>query len=439
MLTVSLLRQACRVLGWTALGPWPDLLRGVGSDTRQPLTDKVFVALVGEHFDGHDFIDAAVSAEASVLMVHRLVSSQVARRHPNCLVVGVEDTLYAMGELARLAVLEDSRAVVAITGSAGKTTTRWALVQTLKALDVTVHTQVGNENNRIGVPRFVLNLPAPKDLDEVIVVECGTSEPGEIARLAAICRPNISVVTSVCAAHTELLIDEAGVAHEKGDLLRAVAPSEGMAVFDLDDQRLAAAAVEGERRVLQPVPLHAAEGWSDAPAHLKANGSKVLAVVRALGHTLTPKIIEAARLNPPVGRGGLIQIGDWRVMDDSYNANEASMTAALDAAALAAGDLPLVVCLGEMRELGDHAEEAHIKVAQHAIAVGAKYLMFTGPYASIAAAQAEGQGAIEVTVAVDASDLTKRIDDLPRPAFILVKGSRGARMERLIDAMRERS
>jgi UDP-N-acetylmuramyl pentapeptide synthase len=92
-----------------------------------------------------------------------------------------------------------------------------------------------------------------------------------------------------------------------------------------------------------------------------------------------------------------------------------------------------------MRELGDQAENAHLQVAQHAVAVGAKYLMFTGPYAGIAAAQAEGHGAIEVTVAADASDLTKRIDDLPRPAFILVKGSRGARVERLIDAMRERS
>ena len=439
MLTVSILRQACRVLGWTAIGPWPEHLVGVGSDTREPLSDKAFVALVGEHFDGHDFIEAAVAAEATVLIVHRLVSSQLARRYPDRLVVGVEDTLYALGELARLALLEDTRTVVAITGSAGKTTTRWALVQTLQVLGVGVHTQVGNENNRIGVPRFLLNLPASTTSDDVIVVECGTSEPGEIARLAAICRPNISVVTSVCAAHTELLIDESGVAHEKGDLLRAVSMGEGMAVFDLEDQRLIDAAVEGERRVLRPVVVDGVEGWLDAPAHLKANGSKVLTIVQALGHDLTPKVIQAARLVPPVGRGGIITIGPWQVMDDSYNANQASMVAALDAAAQAAGDLPLVVCLGEMRELGDHAEEAHLQVAKHAVAVGAKYFMFSGPYAAIAAAEAEGQGAIEVTVAADASDLTKRIDDLPRPAFILVKGSRGARMERVIDAMRERS
>ncbi len=439
MLTVSVLRQACRSLGWTTIGRWPDRLEGVGSDTRQSLTDQIFVALVGEHFDGHDFVEAAVAAEASVLLVQRLFASQVARSHPDRLVVGVEDTLYAMGELARLALLEDGRTVVAITGSAGKTTTRWALVQTLEALGVEVHTQVGNENNRIGVPRFLLNLPASESSDDVIVVECGTSEPGEIARLAAICRPNISVVTSVCAAHTELLIDESGVAHEKGDLLRAASIGEGLAVFDLNDHRLVAAAAEGERRVLRPYDLDDAEGWSDAPVHLRANGSKVLAVVQALGFTLNAQVIRAARLEPPAGRGGIIQIGPWQVMDDSYNANEASMIAALDAAALAAGDLPLVVCLGEMRELGDHAEQAHIQVAKHAIAVGAKYQMFTGPYAAIAAAQAEGRGAIEVTVAADASDLTNRIDDLPRPAFILVKGSRGARMERFIDAMRERS
>ena len=98
-------------------------LEGVGSDTRHSLTDQIFVALVGEHFDGHDFVEAAVDAEASVLLVQRLFASQVARSHPDRLVVGVEDTLYAMGELARLALLEDGRTVVAITGSAGKTTT----------------------------------------------------------------------------------------------------------------------------------------------------------------------------------------------------------------------------------------------------------------------------------------------------------------------------
>ena len=187
---------------------------------------------------------------------------------------------------------------------------------------------------------LLLNLLASESLDDVIVVECGTSEPGEIARLGAICRPNISVVTSVCAAHTALLIDESGVAHEKGDLLRAASIGEGLAVFDLEDQRLVAAAAEGERRVLQPYDLADADGWSDAPVHLRANGSKVLAVVQALGHRLTSQVIQAARLEPPVGRGGIIQIGPWRVMDDSYNANQASMLAALDAAAQAAGDLP---------------------------------------------------------------------------------------------------
>jgi len=440
MLTTSVLRKACRVLGWTAIGTWPERLDGVGTDSRAPLEHQLFVALVGERFDGHEFLDAAVRQGARVLLVQRLYAARWGRKHPELLVVGVEDTLYALGELARLARGEDPRPVVAITGSAGKTTTRWALVQALEAAGVTAHTQVGNENNRIGVPRFLLNLPEPVLGPEVVVVECGTSEPGEIARLGAICWPNVSVITAVCAAHTELLIDESGVAHEKGDLARAASPGEGFAVVVPGDERLERAALEGERRLLAPHDLMDAPGWSGAPAHLRANGSKALAVVAALGFELTDAVVRGARLDPPAGRGGVIDVHDWRVMDDSYNANQASMIAALDTAAAAAGldGLPLVACLGEMRELGDQAEEAHRQVLQHAIDVGAQKIVFTGPYAALAAAQAEGHEAVEVTVADDASDLLSRIDDLPRPAFVLVKGSRGARMERWIEAMRER-
>jgi len=439
MLTVSIVRQACSTLGWTALGTWPALVTGVGTDTRSDLSDHLFVALVGERFDGHNFVDAAVDAGASVLLVHRLRAAHLARRYPELLVVGVEDTLYAMGELARLSLAVEPRKVVAITGSAGKTSTRLAMVQAAEAAGYLVHTQVGNENNRIGVPRFILNLPVAASARELIVIECGTSEPGEIARLGALCRPDVAMVTSVCAAHTELLIDEAGVAHEKGDLLRSAYQGSGSAVFDPADNRLAQAAAQSGRKVMPLPDLTQAQGWGGAPAHLVANGAKVLAALSALEIAIDSKVIQAARLDPPPGRGGIVEIGSWRVMDDSYNANQASMVAALDSAAQAAGDDPLVVFLGEMRELGEHAERAHREVARHALFVGAKFLMFAGPYASLALAEAEGHEAIEVTVGADATDLTKQIEGLPRPAFILIKGSRGARMERILDALRERS
>ena len=203
------------------------------------------------------------------------------------------------------------------------------------------------------------------------------------------------------------------------------------------DSRLLEAAKQGGRRVLPLYDLQHATSWEGAAEHLRANGSKVLSALQALGIELTLQVIAAARLLPPPGRGGLISIGDWTVMDDSYNANEASMRAALLAAAEAAGNRPLVCFLGEMRELGDHAQEAHRSVARQAVAAGAKFLFFTGPYASISAAEAQGAGAIQVIAAPDASDLLEQVGELPASAFILVKGSRGARMERVIVALKD--
>jgi UDP-N-acetylmuramoyl-tripeptide--D-alanyl-D-alanine ligase len=437
MLSLALLRSTSRLLGWNSFGVLPKSVSGVGTDSRLPLTGQLFVALVGESFDGHGFVDRAVEQGASALLVQRLHSARIARQHPNLYVIGVEDTLYALGELARLARQQDSRRLIAITGSAGKTSTRMACVAAAQAAGLQVHQQPGNENNRIGVPRFLLNLPALQKSEELIVVECGTSEPGEIARLGAICSPDIAVVTEVCAAHTELLIDEDGVAHEKGDLLRAAHKSLGLAIFDTADSRLLEAAKQGGRRVLPLYDLQHATSWEGAAEHLRANGSKVLSALQALGIELTLQVIAAARLLPPPGRGGLISIGDWTVMDDSYNANEASMRAALLAAAEAAGNRPLVCFLGEMRELGDHAQEAHRSVARQAVAAGAKFLFFTGPYASISAAEAQGAGAIQVIAAPDASDLLEQVGELPASAFILVKGSRGARMERVIVALKD--
>jgi UDP-N-acetylmuramoyl-tripeptide--D-alanyl-D-alanine ligase len=215
MLSLAVLRSASRLLGWTSFGALPKSVAGVGTDSRLPLTGQLFIALVGDNFDGHRFVDQAVEQGASALLVQRLHSARISRRHPGLLVIGVEDTLYALGELARLARQQDGRRLVAITGSAGKTSTRLACVAAAQAAGLRVHQQQGNENNRIGVPRFLLNLPAIQQPEELIVVECGTSEPGEIARLGAICSPDIAVVTEVCAAHTEQLIDEDGVAHEK--------------------------------------------------------------------------------------------------------------------------------------------------------------------------------------------------------------------------------
>jgi UDP-N-acetylmuramoyl-tripeptide--D-alanyl-D-alanine ligase len=438
MMSAAALLRSAKALGWTVFGPFPDALRGVGTDTRSDLAGRLFIALRGDHFDGHDFVEAAVDAGAAGLLVGRLQAPHIARAYPDCLVVGVEDTLYAMGELARSCRAQDPRSLVAITGSAGKTSARMALVAAAKTAGIIVHSPPGNENNRIGVPRFLLNLPQLVEAEELIVVECGTSEPGEIARLGAICAPDLALITGICAAHTELLIDEDGVAHEKADLLRSPWRRSGLAIHPID-ARLAAAAEQGGRRSLAAIARDDHPAWLGAPAHLRANAAKVLAALQGLGIKATEAVVGAACIVPVGGRGEVVTIGSWAVMDDTYNANEASMRAALDAAAAAAtaGQRPLICFLGEMRELGTHSATAHRQVARYAAAAGAKSLYFAGPYAAMAAAEAEAAGVLQVSSGADAADLLDQIDALPSDAFILVKGSRGARMERIIAALEE--
>ncbi len=440
MLNTACLLERGQRCGWTILGPRDVRVHGLGTDSREDLTEKAFLALVGERFDGHDFLSTAVAQGASALLVQRLQAPAIARRYPAQLVIGVEDTLYALGALAQACRDQDTRPLVAITGSAGKTSTRIALCRAAEAAGFQVHATPGNENNRIGVPRFLVNLPEPqvdvRGPGELIIAEVGTSEPGEIARLGAITRPDVAVVVSVSAAHTECLLDEDGVAHEKGDLLRSPAPREGWAVADADP-RLIQAAIEGARRLVIPAPDRlVTASWQEAPAHQKANGAKVLAVLDALGVAINSDLIEAAYVSAPMGRGGLLEVGGLLIMDDTYNANPASMGAALKAAAMQAKDRPLVVCFGEMRELGPASDELHRLVAIEAAEQGAVQMFLAGPYGEEAARSAREKGCSEVFLADDGADLQKELHRIPANAFVLVKGSRGARMERIVDALR---
>lgn len=439
MLSTDLLLTISRDRGWTVFGPRDPIIHGLGTDSREDLTEKVFLALSGERFDGHDYIEKAVDAGAVGLIVHRLRAPTIARQLPGHLVIGVEDCLHSLGEIAKGCRDHDQRPVVAITGSAGKTSTRLSLTSAAQAAGFTVHASPGNENNRIGLPRFLINIPAPVSdcpaPGELIVLEAGTSEPGEIARLGAISSPDVAVVVSVSAAHTELLIDEEGVAHEKGDLLRAPGPGEAWAIADADP-RLIQAATEGGRRLIIPASDRLVGGvWADAAPHHKDNAAKVLAVFEALNVSVTVDVVQAAFVEPAAGRGGLQQVGGLTVMDDSYNANPASMTAAFAAAIGQAGDRPLVFCLGEMRELGPASHELHRAVASEAAAAGAVQLFLAGPYGEDGAAAARRKGCPEVYIGADGADVLDELHRIPAGAFVLVKGSRGARMERIIQAL----
>lgn len=418
----------------------------VVSDSRRMEAGALFVCLHGPRFDGHDFAEAAVSAGAAGLLVSRDVEVDAPR-------VEVADTLAALGSFAHAWRNAQSARVAAVTGSNGKTTVKNLLAAVLGQVAPTLATS-GNYNNLIGVPLTLARLNAEH---RFAVVELGTSAPGEIAQLAAMTRPEAAVITSVAPAHLEGLGDVEGVAREKGSLLASL-PADGLAVAQHDSPWLDAWQRESRVRRwltfgLGPgADVHAGdveytpggarfrlvtpEGEAEAKLQLlgRHNVTNALAAAAlASGMGVAPDVIArglalvtpaAGRLAPrPLPSGALL-------IDDTYNANPASVGAAVDAA-LAIGQ-PVWLALGELGELGRDEVEWHRRVGRDARAAGVRRLFTLGPLAA-EAARAFGPGAS----AMDGPEalIDELAQALPADAVLVVKGSRSARMERIVTAL----
>ena len=463
-----------RVTGGRWLGEPPDeqgTLCGICSDTRVLQPGQAFVAIAGEQHDGHAHLPAAAHAGAAVALVERAGSLELPVGLP---VLCVTSSVAALGTLAarhlgRWRALGGSRRVVAITGSAGKTTTRQLISSLLGALEPGwVHATRGNLNNLIGVPMVALGL-GPEH--RVAVLELGTSRPGEIATLCAQVEPDLGVLTLVAAAHGEGLGDIEQVAQEKTALLRALGPA-GIAIGNGDDSRVAAGLARCgarrtirygfgagldyrivERRLIGPgsarVVTARPDGsrlTTDLPL-LGSAGALGFAAALAtceslLGRPLTESEVahalgawsdeaEAGRLRPRVLGDGVVLI------DDSYNSNPASCRASMAAAAEVAAHLgrELVLVLGEMRELGAVAEAEHRAVGREAAGLGARALIAVGGLGQLLAGEARRSG-LRARFAVDAGAGARLALDEVRPGdVVLVKGSRGVRTEQVARAL----
>ncbi|MEJ7732573.1 MAG: UDP-N-acetylmuramoyl-tripeptide--D-alanyl-D-alanine ligase [Polyangiaceae bacterium] len=447
---------------------------GVSTDTRALVRGAVFVALGGDSFDGHTHLEAAAAAGAVLALVERPVAAP-----PGMALVRVRSTLDALGALARTharrwRALGGQRITVAITGSAGKTTTRAAVAALAEARwPGAVHATRGNLNNRVGAPLMLLGLEGHHRLT---VIEVGTNQPGEIAALASVVEPDAAVLTLIAAAHVEGLGSLEGVAAEKGALFAALSPR-GLAVGNADDARV--------RRALDAAPAGRAVSYGFAPeatyrisareplgltqarltlargasARAGAGGSELLtpllgeagalasaaavAVVEELsgqafsGDELT-RALSAAQIGGGAGRLAPRLLPDGlAIVDDSYNANPASSCASIRASAeLAQADgRRLLLVLGEMRELGAHAAEGHDEVGRAAAASGAALVVAIGGEARrIAAAAAQaGMRAVFVDSAAEATPLV--LAEANSRDLILVKGSRGVATERVVRAL----
>jgi UDP-N-acetylmuramoyl-tripeptide--D-alanyl-D-alanine ligase len=445
---------------------------GVTTDSRAVRPGSAFVALRGERMDGHDYLAKAIDAGAALVVTERGRSGDDARADA----VEVDDTLSAWGLLARAHLRAWRRArrgdarVLAITGSAGKTTTK-ALAAALLGACVTGNDRVlatpGNLNNLIGLPATAWTI------DETVrfaVLEAGMSVPGEIAHLAQIAEADVAIIVNVGVAHAEGVGGTRGaVAREKGALYEALSP-DGVAIVNADD-----AAARGQlartvaRRAVSFGRHEEADYWLVSRTPEGTRGSR-LEIARG-GERLSvllPIVGEAAAIDfvaalaacdaitgVPMGEeriaralasldlsGGRAEAkelaGGVLLVDDSYNANPESMRAALATLAELAKGRRAVAVLGEMRELGPLADAEHDALGDRAAEAGVALLVSCGGLASRAAARAKARG-VEVieaessTAAAPLAALALRAGDV-----ILVKGSRGAATEIVARAVEAR-
>ncbi len=433
--------------------PGADAFDSVSTDSRTLLPGALFVALEGERFDGHAFIAAAAARGAIAAVVRR--GKAVRGAPPGFCLFAVDDTLRALGALARFHRRRFQLPLGAVGGSNGKTTTKEMAGAILSASGPALKTE-GNLNNEVGVPLTLLRLTAEH---RAAVVELGMNAPGEMGRLVALAEPDAGVLTTIQPEHLEGLGSLAGVAAAEGELFLGLAPT-ATAVVNLDEplvveQAKAARArwltfgrdaradvrleeTKGMGREGQQLQLRSDGHTLSVPlaflgVHNALNATAAFALGRALGvsaDACAAGLAEARptprRLNVLLGQGGLL------VLDDCYNANPASVQAALQTARELAGTGRVVAVLGDMLELGVGEAEEHARMAEVASGLAA-VRAFLGPRSTAAAPSHEGGEAARF-VEVDA--LWAWLEPRLKPGdVVLVKGSRGMRMERLVERL----
>jgi UDP-N-acetylmuramoyl-tripeptide--D-alanyl-D-alanine ligase len=378
-------------------------------------------------------------------------------------VVVVPDVLAALHAAASAWRARFDPLVVGVTGSIAKTSTKEQIAQVL-AQRWTVLRNQANENNEIGLPLTLLRL-APTD--ELAVLEMGMYTPGDIAILAELAQPRVGVVTAVRPTHLARAGSIEAIERGKRELVEAL-PVGGTAVLNADDERVTRMA---DRRGVQlRVVRYGFDAAADVTAtnveslgedgmrfSLRLPGGTIDAQIPALGRHSVHNALAAAAVGHALGldaativaglaqpfsvphRTTLVRAGDWRILDDTYNAGPDSMAAALDLLASLPGRR--VAVLGEMLELGDLSDDAHRAVGAHA-ARAAQLLVAVGPFAPlyVAGARAAGMDAAAIVEAAGRDEAMDRLESLLRPGdVVLVKASRGAELDLLVDELRRRA
>jgi UDP-N-acetylmuramoyl-tripeptide--D-alanyl-D-alanine ligase len=428
---------------------------GVAFDSREVGPNDLFVALKGEATDGYRFVDGAFGQGAAGAIVSQPVD------HPHVL---VEDTTLALDALGRAARARTEARIVGVTGSVGKTGTKEALFAALdRAAPGRAHRSVKSYNNHTGVPLSLARMPAATRFG---VFEMGMNHAGELAALTRLVRPHVAVITAIAPAHIAFFSGEEAIADAKGEIFQGLEPG-GTAIIPFDsphrDRLLTAARPYAERvwtfgtaagaDIRARDSVRAPEGGTlvtatlpDAEltftiaypgAHWVSNALAVLGAVEALGGDLAAAGLALADMAGLPGRGARMTVpvkgGDALLIDESYNANPASMRATLAVLGAEPAARKLAV-IGEMRELGERSDRDHAALAEPLVAAGVQFALLVGPGMAALAEVLEGK--IDFAHVAGAAAAGDRLLEVIGPGdAVLVKGSNAVGLARLVERL----
>jgi len=436
-------------------------IRRVHADSRSVRKGDLFVALPGERFDAHEFVPAAVAAGAVAVIVRADYAPPPAVA--GALLFGVADPLRAYQQLAAAHRERFTLPVVAVTGSNGKTTTKEMVASVLAARWRTLKTE-GNLNNRIGVAQTLFRL---NGRHEAAVIEMGVDDMGQTTRLCEIVRPTLGLITNIGPDHLEFFKTMDRSAESKAELL-AELPADGAAILNADDGYFALFRKRARGRVVsfgltaraqvraERIEPYGRDG-TQFRLVLPGRSRRLLTRIRVPGeHNVTNALAAAAvgvaldvpgtaivaglaKFRPAAMRSQIEVRHGVRIIVDCYNANPASTRAAVRLLAESKTAGRRIAVLGDMLELGPTTAQLHAEVGAYVAEQGIDTLIASGPLARNLAQGARGAGMAAVQEAADAPAAATQLLATVRPGdVVLVKGSRGMRLERVVQALRDR-
>jgi UDP-N-acetylmuramoyl-tripeptide--D-alanyl-D-alanine ligase len=445
-------------LGTLVSGGPDSAFYGISTDSRLIKKGNLFVALKGENFDGHDFVKTALRQGAAGILAQDEEKISQMKADKKFAVIKVADTLTALGDLAHIWRKRFSIPVIGLTGSSGKTTTKEMIAAIIGRKKNILKTE-GNLNNLIGLPQTIFHLTGKHEL---MILEMGTNTRGEIKRLTQIAEPDIGLITNVGPAHLAGFGSVDVVKEEKGDLFLNMTSS-GIAVINLDDEAVADVSEKWRgRRVTFSMSPNADVTVNDIEKNgargvrfnliISGNAQKVEMKIVGLHHVYNAMAAAAtafaagldqktiaeglAAFRPFSGRMEMIKLRNGAfLIDDSYNANPASVREAL----MALKDLKTnhngYVFLGDMLELGATADEMHRKIGMLMATIGVNALFLQGDFSQVTAAGAMDGGMPPQNIfflSGDENGIAYLKEHLKKGDWILAKGSRRMKMEKIV-------